>query len=624
MSKPRIKKLAKEISSHNYAYYTLSKPEVSDQVYDAKHDELRKLCPHHPLVTGHGAEWSAKLKKVPHEVPMGSLNKVNLPEEFEEWANRDCKDHKKFLGTEKLDGLSVSLKYEKGKFVQGLTRGKDGIGEDITINVKLMQGVPASIDKNFTGHVRGEIVLFKSVLKQHFPDLKTARNGASGIARRLDADGVDKLNVICYKIEGEDFSTELESFERLDELGFDTPNYKVANTAGTIKMWNTYKDKTREKLDYEIDGLVFTVNDCAAQYAMGDKGRGPAGAMAFKFDPPGAITIIRDIIWQVGSTGRITPVAVFDEVDLLGAMTTRASLYNQAYIDELGIEIGAKVLVIKANDVIPRVEEVISSPGTAKSPKVCPECGGKVEQFGEYTVCTNKDECPPQLLGRVSTWIKELGVLEWGDKIIQKMFDAGIVSDVPDIYELTVDDICKLDKMGKRSAEVLLKELDKFREIPLYNLIGGLGIENVATSTTKKIMKAGYDSLDAMHDLTVSDIESISGFGYTKAVAFVEGLKDNKDRIQDILKSGVTIKAKVQGSLSGKSFCFTQSCPDYGRKELMKIVEDGGGEVEKSAKKGVSFLVLQAESKATSKVTAAKKNGVQILTYDKFLSMAGV
>lgn len=616
----KLENLIKEAQNH---YYN-GTPIMSDLRYDSLMEELRVYNPNHQLLNNIGAPpikntW----KKVFHEIGMKSLNKVNSYEEFLVWAKGTKKTE--FLGTEKLDGISVSLKYENGVLKLGATRGNGEKGDDITSNVIRMSGVPHQIDKNFSGHIRGEIVLLKSVFKQHFEDMANTRNAASGIARRTDGEGADKLNVICYKIEGEDFKTELDSFKRIDELGFVTPNYKVLDTNGTIQMWNEYKESIRDSLDYDIDGLVFTVNDCAAQYAMGDKGRGPAGAIAFKFDPPGAETIIKDIVWQVGPTGRMTPVAVFEKVSILGTNVSKASLYNYSYIKELGIGVGAKVLVIRANDVIPRVEELIEYKGEiAEVPTKCPECGGKVEQVGEYTICTNKLGCPPQQLGLVSTWIKELGVLEWGDKVIKKMLDAGIVRDVPDIYTLTAEDICKLDKMGKRSAEVLLQELDKYREIPLYNLIGGLGIENVATSTTKKIMKSGHDTLEKMFSLTPDDVENIPGFAYTKASAFCDGLKENKERIQRILDSGVKIKEQAKGSLSGKSFCFTQSCPDYGRKELCKIVEDAGGEVEKSVKKGVSFLVLADESKATAKVTAAKKNSTNIITYDEFLEMAGV
>ena len=621
MSKAKTKELAKKIVKASDAYYN-GDPIVSDKVWDAWFDELKKLDPDHPVVTGVGAIPVSEWKKVAHEVPMGSLNKVNTPEELQEWVDTDCKGEKEYLGTEKLDGISLSMKYEDGVFQQGLTRGDGETGEDISVNVKRMKGVPEKLKDSFSGHIRGEIVLLKSDHKKHFPEQANPRNAASGIAKRLDGDGVDHLSVKCYNVEGEDFKTELKAFERLDALGVDTPNYKKVTAKGAIKMWHDYQAKTRDSLDYEIDGLVFTVNDSAKKFSLGDKGRGPAGSMAFKFEAPTAETVIRKIIWQVGNTGRITPVAVFDEVDLLGAKVTRASLYNQAYIDEIGVGVGATVIVKRANDVIPRVEEVVKPGphGVAKSPGICPECGTPTERHGEYLLCPNKVDCPPQVLGRISTWIAELGILEWGDKIIQKLIDAGMVEDVADIYNLTVDDIASLDRMGKRSAQNLVNELDKYRSVPLHNFIGGLGIENVATSTVKLVMGAGYDSLDAVKSASVSELEGISGFGNIKATALHNGVKNNADRIQDIINAGVKVKDKVKGVLSGQSFCFTGKS-ELPRKNLQKLVEENGGEVKKSVGKGLSFLVLADPNSTSAKAKAAKKNGTELLSEEGFMEM---
>jgi len=532
-----------------------------------------------------------------------------------------------FLATEKLDGISVSLKYIDGKFFQALSRGDGETGEDISVNVKRMKGVPEKLNSKFSGHIRGEIVLFKSDHKKHFPEHANPRNAASGIAKRLDGDGVNHLSVIAYKIEGEDFKTEEDSFKRIDALGVNTPNYKLVTAKGAVKMWHDYQAKTRDELDYEIDGLVFTVNDCVKQFALGDRGRGPAGAMAFKFEAPTAETIIRKVTWQIGNTGRITPVAEFDVVDLLGAQVTRASLYNQAYIDELGVGVGSTVIVKRANDVIPRVEEVLHSGpnGVAKSPRVCPECGTPTKRQGEYLICTNKEDCGPQVLGRVSTWISELGILEWGDKIVQKLIDVGMVEDIADIYDLTLGDISSLDRMGERSAKNLMNELDKYRSVPLYNLIGGLGIENVGTSTVKLVMKAGYDSLEEMQKISISKLENISGFGEVRAKAFYNGVRDNADRIQGIFNSGVKVKAKIKGVLTGKSFCFTGKST-LPRAKLQKLAEESGGEVKKSAGKGaksVSFLVLADENSTTSKAEAARNNNVTTLISEEvFVKMA--
>ncbi len=621
MSKSKIKDLAKKIVKASDEYYN-GTPAVSDKVWDAWFDELKKLDPEHPVVTGVGAIPVSEWKKVAHEVPMSSLNKVNTPEEFQEWVSADCDGESSFLATEKLDGISVSMKYLNGMFVQALTRGNGEVGEDISVNVKRMIGVPEKLNDDFSGHIRGEIVLLKSNHKKHFPEQANPRNAASGIAKRLDGDGVQHLSVLSYKIEGEDFNTEFDSFKRLDTLGFSTPNYRVLNVAQSIQMWNEYQTSTRDSLDYEIDGLVFSINNCAKQFSLGEKGRGPAGAVAFKFEAATAETVITNIVWQVGGSGRITPVAEFNSVQLSGANIARASLYNQAYIDEIGVGVGATVIVKRANDVIPAVEEVVipGPNGPANSPRICPECSTPTIRNGEYLMCTNRDTCEPQVLGRISTWISELGILEWGDKVVKKLIDSGMVEDVADIYNLTVQDISGLDRMGEKSAQNLINELDKYRSIQLYNFIGGLGIENVATSTAKLVMDAGYDTLDAMQKISVSQLENISGFGSIKASAFYNGIKSNAQRIQDITNAGVKIKDKIKGSLSGKSFCFTGKST-LPRAKLQKLVEEHGGEVKKSVGKDVTFLVLSDSDSTSSKAKAAQKNGTALLSEENFMAM---
>jgi DNA ligase (NAD+) len=265
----------------------------------------------------------------------------------------------KFLISEKLDGISVSLKYENGKLIQALTRGDGNVGEDITRNVKKMKGVLHELNEDFTGHIRGEIVLFHSDWKTHLSDKANPRNAASGTAKRIDGYKAQHLTVLVYNVNGKDFDTEDESFQYMTSLGFKTPNYFVGTIQDVIDSWQKYMDKTRETLDYDIDGLVISVNDRAKQFALGFEGNRPKGTIAFKFEAPEARTILRKVIWQVGDTGRITPVGEFDPVELLGVTVERASLHNVANITKLGIKIGSTILVSRRNDVIPYIEKVI-------------------------------------------------------------------------------------------------------------------------------------------------------------------------------------------------------------------------------------------------------------------------
>jgi DNA ligase (NAD+) len=623
----RIQELADKIIRARDIYYNSSSEKkdalVSDAIYDAWVDELTKLDPDNPAVTTIGApvgvtEW----KKAVHSVPMPSLNKVNTESEFQSWA-KDCNTASNFFFTEKLDGISINTLWEKGVLVQAITRGDGSIGEDITVNVKQMKGIPAKLKKPFTGHIRGEIVLLKSDHKKYFADYSNPRNAASGVAKRYDGQGVGHLTAMMYTC-NEDFKTEYEQFQYLDSLGLITPPCSLQKTiANVIAEYLRYQNNLRETLDYDIDGIVIRIDDIAKQFALGERNHRPKGAIAFKFAAETRETTLRKLVWQVGNSGRITPVAEFDKVELVGAKIERASLYNYAYIKEIGADVGAKVIVSRANDVIPRVEEVSQSTGTvAQAPKKCPECQSDTKWSGEYLLCSNKTSCPAQVIGRLKTWIRELNILEWGDGVLQRTIDAGLVSDVDDLYLLTPEQLECLDRMGKRSAKKLVDIMAQFKEIPLENLIGGLGIDGVATSTTKLIINAGYDTLDDIMKMSQAQLSAIAGFGNIRAEAFYYGLRLNKPRIDKILAAGVKIKPRVKGALTGKSFCFTGTM-EKPRPQLQKMVEENGGDVKKSVGKGLQYLVIADPNSTSSKAEAARKLGTKLISEQDFLNMLG-
>jgi len=617
----KIKELEKKINKARHDYYN-HQPTVDDDVFDAWVDELTELDPDNESVTAIGADIVSNWPEMVHDVPMGSLNKVNGPDAFGKWAE-DCETVSDIFGTEKLDGISINTIWKDGILVHAVTRGNGKKGEDILQNVRRMEGVPKKL-KNFSGNIRGEIILRKSKFENVADQYSNVRNAASGIARRYDGKGSAILTVLFYEIADESFDTEQKQFDRLKSLGLMTPNHWHFNdVAAAIQKWQDYMSSERDKLDYDIDGLVLRVNDMNAQFALGEKSHRPKGAIAFKFDAPKATSILRKITCQVGNTGAITPVAEFDEVTLAGAKITRASLYNFKYVDELKVGPGAEVLIVRANDVIPRVEKCIKPGRKFTPPDKCPECSSLTKWNGEYLMCTNVLSCPAQTIGRLKIWIREQNILEWGDKVLKRLIDAELVRDVGDLYTLTADDIQSLERMGEKSAKNLVAIMDKHRNLPLENFVGGLGINGIGTSMVKLAIRAGYDTLDALKQASVSDFSSIDGFGDIKAEQFVEGLSKNSKRMDAILAAGVKIVARQKGVLTGKSFCFTGKSAKP-RAELHKIVEGAGGDVKKSVGRGLNFLVLADPSSGSSKAKAAKKLGTKLISEDEFLKMVGM
>ncbi|CAB4196909.1 Lig NAD-dependent DNA ligase (contains BRCT domain type II) [uncultured Caudovirales phage] len=622
MSTSRIQDLETKINQARNDYYN-GTPKFSDKVYDAWIDELRLLDPKNKAVTAIGASIApSEWKKAKHQIPMGSLDKVNLPIELSKWAS-DMAGTSELFCTEKLDGLSIEVIYENGKLVQGITRGDGDIGEDITVNVKQMRGAQSTLNVDFTGSLRGEIIMMKSIHQKFFADKANPRNAASGTSKRLDGVGVEYLDIIFYQVLGDvDFKTELEQFKWLKSNNISCPNYWVFKSSSEVNShWRDYQDNKRVKLDYDIDGLVIRINDFAKQIALGDKDMRPKGAIAFKFDNESRESMIRSITWQVGNSGRLTPVATVDPVLLVGATVTRASIYNLSYIEELGLDVGATVLVARANDVIPRIEELVKSAGTiAKAPTHCPECNGKTEMQGENLVCTNSIDCPAQIVGRIKNWVKELNLLEWGDSLIEKLIESKKVTTVADLYTLTVDDLSGLDRMGKKSAQKCYDLLWASKEIPLDIFLGALSIQMIGGSTIRSIMNAGCDTLEKFGQLGAAQFEQVPGVGPTKAKFLADGLKSNQQLILDILDNGVKIKDKIVGKLTNTSICFTGAMQNK-RPVLEKMAADAGAELKSSVGKGLTYLVIADPNSTSSKAVAARKLGTKLISEDEFLDL---
>jgi len=619
----RIKELEGLISNAKDAYYNRQSA-VADEVYDAWVDELSELDAINRVVVSIGAPTVSEWKKVKHAYPMGSLNKVNALEEMTEWVSTNGPGES-LLVTEKLDGISVQVKYYHGKLTQATTRGDGFIGEDITTNVLKMKGIMPRIPKKMDLILRGEIVLLKSDHEAWFKeDYANTRNAASGISKRYDGRGCEHLTVMFYQVvDGMVFTTEEDQFRFLQEHGFLTPWWALSGMWMGIKtphaIWIDYQQGKRDRLDYDIDGLVVRLNDLAKQAALGAKDLRPKGAVAFKFAPVTRETIIRQILCQTGGTGRITPVAVFDPVTLMGAQVTNASLYNWKYIQTLGLDVGSRVLVARANDVIPRVVSLVKSTQTvSRPPETCEACGTKVIQDGEFHVCPNRDLCPAQVVGRISQWIATLNILEWGDVLLEKLVTSGLVKSVPDLYLLTEEQVGKLDRMGPKVAAKVLEKLNEKKDLPLEMILGALSIPGVAVSTVKMVMDAGYDTLDVIRGASLEQLEAVSGLGPVKAASLFNWLQNYGYIVDELQLAGVSILDRVKGKFTGMSFCFTGTM-ERKRPDLEEMVKVNGGEVKSSVTKKLTYLV--ASDSSTTKAATARKYGTKVISEGEFLAL---
>jgi len=626
--------LAERLQAWSARQYTHA--DVDLHAYEALFLALRRENPEHPalldVVPPRGLEWP----KSSHELPMGSLNKVNGDDELRAWADRcDALATARELPpmssdlavTEKLDGISIEVLYDHGALETAITRGDGTIGERIGPNVRRMRGVPPAIPHRGRVSVRGEIILRKSDLdaftafKQRvdpkFERVKSLRNTASGIARTKDVKhlaGCRYLSVLFYDVEGIDgLETEDAKVDWFTRQGFESPHFAFGDIDAVTELHAEYREGARAKLDYEIDGLVVRANQLSVFNLLGELNHRPRAAVAYKFGNEMHVSKLRDIQWSTGDSGRITPIAVIDPVFLAGAEVRQASLHNLAKVQAMGIGVGDEVLVSRRNDVIPYVEKVVVDSGRREAePAVCQSCSTPVERDGEYLQCPNA-ECPARRRGRLKTWVKQLGLLEWGERTIETLFEKGLAKEPADLYRLGVEDITSLDGYGEVTARKLLDPLHAKKKIPLPTFIAALGIRSVSRETGKTLSNAGFDTIDAIASAGSEELAAVEGLGEIKARKVREGLSQRLDEVARLREVGVEpVRPDEGGPLRGLSFCFS-GAHSRPRKELVRIVESQGGTVRSGVTKGLDYLVLADASSTSSKAQKARDLGTEIV-----------
>lgn len=632
----RVAELAALLRKYRDAYYN-GEALVTDAAYDALEDELRALAPDHDVLKSIGApvrdEVVTEWEKARHAIPMGSLNKAVNETEFRQWAARcdqlGAESNLKpisndLLVTEKLDGLSLAVNYENGKLIEAITRGDGHVGERITPNARRMKGVPATLPKPLTVSIRGEIILKLSDMKKGFPGYDAPpRNKAAGTSKRFDGAGCEHLTVMFYDLEGGDTELETEEakYKCLNELGLIVPPFTVTDLEGALKIHREYATKKRAELDYEIDGLVVRANDLRAQHLLGELADRPRAAVAYKFASMAKISKVVAISWETGPTGRVTPIAQVEPVELGGAVVQFVVLHNVSNIERLGIGVGDEVLVSRRNDVIPHLEEVVVKHGTTeKAPTACATCGGDLTRRGEYLVCTNL-ECRSIIEGRIHRWVGTQDIHEWGDKLIAQLVEAKLVREPVDLYRLEPEDIAKLERRGMIIAKKALENLHAKLPLSLPIFLASLGIDDFALETAKLIVANGYDTLEKVKAATADELAKIKGMGAIRAKNIVAGLQTRASEIERLLAAGIVpVAPTAGGGLAGKSFCFTGALAKP-RKEYEELVVKNGGTLLSGVTKELNYLVMADPSSGSTKAEKARKYGTECIDEAAFMAL---
>ncbi|WP_126992462.1 NAD-dependent DNA ligase LigA [Thermosipho globiformans] len=656
--KEEIEKLREEIEYHNYRYYVLADPVISDEEYDKllkRLIELEKKYPEFYSPTSPTQKVGGKVldgfKKVKHSIPMLSLDNTYNEEEIKEFDERI----KKLLGVNeveyvcelKIDGISVALRYENGQFVMALSRG-DGIeGEDISENVKKIKSIPLRLFRNLTIEVRGEIFMpvkefekyNKIAEEEGLQPFANPRNATAGTIRQLDSSIVAKRNLdsfIYYVVNPEIYGlkTQWEALKFLKEVGFKTNPYSrlCHDVDCVIDFWKEMTKK-RTQLDYWIDGLVIKVNNFEYQRKLGETAKSPRWAIAFKFPSIKAESKILDIELNVGRTGVITPVAILEPINLEGSIVKRASLHNFDYIKEKDIRIGDHVYVEKAGGIIPQIVSVIKEKRTGKEleievPKSCPICGGKVGKTSEEEVairCLNP-HCPQKLKRHLEIFVSKsaFNISGLGEKIVEKIVDARLINDVADIFYLTPFDLAQISGLGQKSIANILEQIEKAKNTPLYRVIIGLGIPLVGEKTAK-ILADKFKSIKALSQASYDELTSIEGIGPEVAKSIIEYFKNEKTReiIRKLENAGVKLeqeeKTKKSSKLAGLTFVITGKFNSFKREEIKEIIERLGGKVTNTVSSKTDYLLVG--EKPGSKYQKALELGLKIINEDEFKKM---
>ena len=660
--KKRIKELRSLIEKHNYHYYILDDPLVSDNEWDNLFKELESIEQEYPELVEKdsptqrvGATPIDNFKTIKHRTPMLSLSNAMSNDElilFDERMKKllNSSNDIEYMAEPKLDGIGVELIYEGGVFTTGLTRGDGFEGEDITQNLRTIRSLPLKLlgqEHPELLEIRGEVFIRKKDFKKLNKDQESnnsqlfanPRNAAAGSLRQLDPSITAKrpLSIYCYEpgiSQGIEYKTHDDFLKNIADFGLPVNPLieKIIGIKNIIRYHNNL-EKIREKLEYEIDGTVFKINNYNERKKAGSRSRSPRWAIAGKFKAQQATSIIKDIIIQVGRTGALTPVARVKPVFVSGVTVSNVTLHNQDEIDRKDIRLGDKVLIERSGDVIPKIVKVIERENQNslkfKIDNICPSCGQKTrKQNDEAIIRCNNFYCPSQVLGRIQHYCSKLAmnIEGLGEKIVEQLIENKLVKNIDDLYLIKKNEISKLDGLGERSAKNIIDSINNSKETTFSKFVYALGIRNVGEHTSKLLEKKFKGDMERFKNATEIGLLEVDEIGEIVARSIVSFWKDEKNStmVQNCLDRGVIINRPIDSlsnKFSDKVFVFTGALSMMSRKNAKALVEGSGGQTKNSITKKTTYLV--AGENSGSKLDKAKELGISILSEKDFIDLIG-
>ena len=659
-AKKRIEELREKTEYYAKKYYDEDNPEITDYEYDMMMLELRNLEKENPefisknsLTQKVGGHVKEGFQKVEHEVPLQSLQDVFNFGEIEAFDERVKKvaiengiEEVKYVVETKIDGLSSALEYKDGKLVRGATRGNGLVGEDVTENLKTIKTIPQELPEKINITVRGEVFISKKDFEKMNKEREeneeelfaNARNAAAGSLRQLDSKITKSRPLDIYifnvqKIEGKEFNSHYEELEYLKKLGFNVnPVCIPCDNMEEIKSAINKIGKEREKITFGIDGAVVKVDNLKLREILGTTTKVPKWAIAYKYPPEQKETVLKDIEFQVGRTGVITPLAILEPVRVAGSLISKTTLHNEDFVKEKGLKIGDRVIIQKAGDVIPEIVKAViqKRDGTEKDftmPTTCPVCGAPtIREEGESAVRCTGIECPAKLYRNIVHFVSRdaMNIDGLGENIISTLLEKDMISNIADIYDLKYEDILTLKKNGKKFAQNLIDSINASKGNDLYRLITAFGIRHVGVKAAKILAKR-YGTLDNLSKASFESLSYVEEIGPIVANSIKEFFEQEqtKDLIKRLKNAGVNMTRlksdEEDDRFAGKTFVLTGTLEKYTREEASEIIEKFGGKTSSSVSKKTSYVL--AGEDAGSKLTKAQSLGVQVISEEEFIEM---